>query len=112
MGRREARRQLAEDTRDLAGQARLLGNEVVVAVDDVLRLDVNGLSRLRDFVDDAAHATPKVRPDGDDLPAVAQRRKRRLQGGLKAVIGKIGPDEPLDVLPDFPDALPDGAKLG
>ena len=65
--------QLGENARDLvlflAGRL----DEVVVDVDDVLRLDEERLTALRAVVDDAAHAAPRLGPHGQDVSAVAER---------------------------------------
>src|SRR5881396_1284795 len=48
-------------------------DEVVVGLDDGLGFDEEGLAALRAVVDDAPHATARLRPDGEDVPPVADR---------------------------------------
>src|SRR2546430_2950574 len=48
-------------------------DEVVVGLDDGLGFDEEGLATLRAVVDDAPHATARLRPDGEDVTPVADR---------------------------------------
>src|SRR2546427_12439938 len=51
-------------------------DEVVVGLDDGLGFDEEGLAALRAVVDDAPHATARLRPDGEDVPPVADRDRK------------------------------------
>src|SRR3989441_5208197 len=52
-------------------------DEVVVGLDDGLGFDEEGLAALRAVVDDAPHATARLRPDGEDVPPVEARGRVR-----------------------------------
>src|SRR5439155_10263842 len=94
-------RELCEDARDLGILLALTLHEVVVGIDDAIRLDEQRLATLRAVVDDAAHARTRFCADRHDVTTVAHGDVALPEDA----IGVLAFPEPFEILNDAPPTI-------